>query len=135
LIGALVSRFIKEYVMDVNTTTNTSAAVSAYTAQLHQTAVRPRSQDTSSQPADSTQAADAKKKAAADQVSFTNEALRLSAQAKQNSQASNTVNQANSPQNANQYPPQNASQQQTYQTAGAQSVAQAISTYHNTFKI
>ena len=59
--------------------------------------------------------------------------MRLSAQA---NQPGNAANQANGAQhNGNGYPPQTESQKQAYDAAGAQSVAQAISTYHNTFSI
>jgi hypothetical protein len=121
----------------IGTIGSQSTAITAYTTQQQQTVGSPRKQDTSnSVGASSTQASnDAPQKAKSDQVSFTSEALRLSAQANQNSTATNTVNQANSTQNTNQYPPQSNSQVQAYQTAGAQSVAQAISTYHSTFKI
>jgi hypothetical protein len=122
--------------MAINSVPDPSAAISAYSAQQHQTTVaRSANRDSSSQPAASTQAADAAKKAKGEQVTFTNEALRLSAQNTQHNQANNTVNQATAPQNANTYPPQSNSQEQAYQVSGAQSMTQAINTYHNTFKL
>jgi len=120
--------------MDVSNTSNASTAISAYTTQQQVGRARqPASSDT--QPANPIPVSDATKKAKGEQVSFTSEALRLSAQTNQASQASNAVNQANTAQTTNQYPLQNSSQQQAYQVSGAQSISQAISTYTNTFKI
>jgi hypothetical protein len=119
--------------MDVSTASNANVAISAYTTQ--QTLTRTRQQDPNKPSTDNTQVTPPTKNAKADQVNFTNEALRLSAQANQTTQANNAVNQANGAENGNQFPPQGASQQQAYQVSGAQSVAQAIDKYHNTFKI
>ncbi len=122
--------------MSISSVSDPSVALSAYSAYQQQPpAVQPGAQDSTSQPKPDPQTTEASKKAKGVQVSFTNEALRLSAQSNQQSQASNVVEQATKPQNANTYPPQSNSQVQAYQASGAQSMTQAISSYHNTFKI
>jgi hypothetical protein len=114
-----------------------SAAISAYSRQQDQRTVarlQNQSQSSNSQVPDANQTADANKKTKADQVKFSHEALVLAQSDKAPSQASNTVNQANSTPDSSPYPPQNAGQQHAYQAASAHSVAQAIiKNYQSTF--
>lgn len=119
--------------------TNQSGAIASYLAQQQAGATRVQSPPAPNQ-ASTTDVAPKNPQpvqARGEQVNFSPEALRLSAQSQagQSSQTSQAVQQASAPQNANPYPPLTNTQAQEVKTASAQSVAQAINVYHNTFQI
>lgn len=122
--------------MDVSTANNQASAISNYIAQQQQPLERTRKQDqASASTVNPTQASSAQnqRQTRGDQVSFTHEALQLSAQSQTAANAPQAPAQNAATNNA--YPLASVEQQQATQTASAHTVAQAINTYHNTFKI
>lgn len=113
--------------MEVSTSTSQSFALSAYAAQQQPQGVA-RDSDRDNEAVDANRATEPRR---GDNVSFSNEAMRLSEQNGQDSRT--TVNRANEGEAANrQQQQQLAAHPERARAAAAQSVAQAINAYRDT---
>lgn len=115
--------------MEVSSSTNASQslALAAYTAQQQQGVTRARDRDRDNESVEPNRSTESRR---GDNVSFSSEALRLSAQNELDS-SRNTVKQANESETANRQQQQAANPQIT-RAESANSVAQAINAYSTT---
>ena len=116
--------------MEVSSSTNTSQslALAAYSAQQQQGVARPRDSESDNRSIDPPESTKPRR---GDNVTFSNEALRLSTQEAQDSQNRNTVGRSQESATENRQQQQAANPEQI-RAEGAKSFAQAINAYRDT---